>query len=131
MQTHSFDIGSGHTWSIALTANESALFSASSDAIVRLWDLYTGKQRLSLCGHKGYAGFVGVFGQIVVTNGEDLAVRVWNLDGIERFILCGHDKGIVQAAVNIDNSRMATGDSNGGVRLWGLDDGYVSLIYST
>ena len=75
IQAHAADI-----WSVAFSPDGARLASASIDRTVKVWDVATGDEVLSLRGHTG--GVLGVAfspdGDLLASAGRDGTVRIWD-----------------------------------------------------
>jgi serine/threonine protein kinase len=75
----------GHVYGISsllVSADGKRLISGSYDATIKVWDLETGKDTLTLRGHtKGVATLaLGKDGKRLISGSEDQTIKVWDLD---------------------------------------------------
>jgi WD40 repeat protein len=84
--THTGEVGEvpgDDRWSVtsvAFSPDGTRVASASIDRVVRVWDVPSGRERLTLKGHEDWAGNVRFSpnGNELVSAGADATVRVWN-----------------------------------------------------
>ena len=126
----------GHEGSVrgcAISADGSFIASAGGDGTVRIWDLWTGKERAVLRGHESsvYACAIARDGTFIVSAGENYELKIWNVEtGTVRHTLRGHEaeggsigeQAISDCAVAPDGSVISAG-GDGTVRVWDPDSG--------
>ena len=89
--------------------------------MVRVWDATTGRELLTLRGHKGWVNSVEFSpdGQRLASAGSDMVVRVWDTAmGRELLALPGHTGEVNLVAFSSDGHRLASAGVNGAVRIW-------------
>jgi tRNA A-37 threonylcarbamoyl transferase component Bud32 len=86
---------------------------------LRVWDAGDGRLLHERKAHQGSIRAVA-FGPSggLATASWDRSVRLWEADGRERAEFRGFQQGVWALAVSPDGTRLATGDSEGKVRLW-------------
>ena len=124
----------GHTnfvTSVAFTATGDTLVSGSSDNTLRIWNAATGGAALqTLRGHTDAVNSVAVFvnGTIASASADETA-RLWNLQTGQRIATFNEHTDLVRVvAFSRDGQYLASGSSDGTVRLWrrsGLDEPQV------
>jgi WD40 repeat protein/serine/threonine protein kinase len=114
--------------SVAFSPDSRRLASGDGDGILKLWDLATGQEALTLREHgAGWVASVAFSpeGHRLVSAGHDGTVRVWDgrpwregEPGQALFTLRGHTNGVTSVAFRPREQRLASGDSDGVVKLW-------------
>ena len=120
----------GHTRPVqSITVTDDTIVSGSMDGTVKLWDLNTGMERMTLKGHAGRVFFVVVSpdGGTVASAGGDGTIRLWNATtGQEEMIMePGLDpvaNGGLPIAFTPDGQTLASSD-RGIIRLWDVVTG--------
>lgn len=102
------------------------LATGAADAVVRLWDVATRQERLSLRGHQGivYAVAFSPDGKLLASGGKDGSVRVWDLAaGRELHRYGGHRDDVYSVAFSPDGRTLASGGDDRTLRLWDVASG--------
>ncbi len=97
------------------------LASAGADKAVKLWELATGKPRLTLVGHTDVITAL-VFtpdGQRLISASKDSTVRYWEVaSGAMIRVLRGHTAPVLCLALSSDGKTLATGSEDHTIKLW-------------
>ena len=110
-------------FTIALSPNGKTIAAGSSDGVVRLWDIETGKVLVKLTGHDAivWSVYWSTDGEHVVSGSADGTARVWHAESHKTVlgpIKTGHE--YVHAVANSpDRTKIATGGYNeNGIKIW-------------
>jgi WD40 repeat protein len=120
--------------SVAFSADNRQIVSASRDRTIKLWNTlgeckYTiGGDHGASEGHTGWVSCVrfspNTFQPMIVSGSWDRNVKVWNLANCKlRSILSGHGGYVNAVAVSPDGSLCASGGKDGHTLLWDLVEG--------
>ena len=119
----------GHkSWvnSVAVSPDGKRAVSGSFDRTVRIWDLETGKCRVTLKGHANLVRSVTITpdGKRILSGSYDNSVRIWDAEsGRELKKLYGHTNAIMAVVALQDNARALSGGFDHTLRLWDLVSG--------
>jgi WD40 repeat protein len=66
---------------LAFSPNGKMLASASNDGTIKLWDVATGEERVTLVGHTGFVYTVAfdAMGRFIASGGNDKCVKLWDV----------------------------------------------------
>lgn len=106
--------------------------TGSYDRTCKIWETSTGRELLSLEGHKNvvYAiAFNNPFGDRIITGSFDRTCRVWDAsDGSLIHILRGHLKEIVCLSFSPDGTLIVTGSMDGTAKIWDVSRRRLSTV---
>jgi len=109
---------------LAFSPDSKQLASAGAgDDRVRVWDVDTGKELLTLKGHAAsvYAVAYSPNGKLLASASMDRTVKVWDaVTGQERFTLDRHTGPVFCLAFHPHGRRLVSGGGDGAVRVWDL-----------
>ena len=120
---------------VAIAPDGSWLATGSDYGTVQLWDVAAGQHRATLTGHVGVVAAVAIApdGSWLATGGTDRTVRIWDAaTGLPRAILTSRISRVTAVATEAtavaaeitavaiapDGSWLATGGTDGAVRIW-------------
>ncbi|MDB9524946.1 serine/threonine protein kinase [Oscillatoria sp. CS-180] len=119
----------GHqSWvtTVAFNPRTATLVSGSLDDSIRIWNLQTGNEQVTLQGHPRGVNDVKISakGQVLVSCGDDGSVKVWNLTaGRLIHTLKGHVRDVTSVAIGHKGWTLASGSKDKTIKLWKLDKG--------
>lgn len=106
---------------IAFTPDGSALVTACSDMLVRLWSTLAQSMLITFRGHTDSAEAVAFSptGRLLASASADRSVRIVDMtDSIGSVVLYGHTEVLEALAFSPDGARLASGGRDGMVRIW-------------
>jgi WD40 repeat protein len=112
--------------SLAFSPDGKVLASGGYDSRVHLWDPDTGKDVLTLEGHKGEASCIAFSanGKLLASGSQDTELRLWEVaTGKERQRFVGHNAPIERLALSPDGKVLASSCLGGTLRLWDTGTG--------
>lgn len=119
-------------FSIAFSADGAEVATTSFDQKARVWDPFTGQERLILC-HGAWPRAVAFNedGTRLLTGDENGAVRVWDIapsGEAELLSFWAEGDEVQDLDVSPDGSRLATAHSDGTAKVWDLATGQALLM---
>lgn len=111
--------------SVAVCPDNQTLASGSEDSNVKLWDLNTGKEILTLSGHLRQKWVSTVVfspdGQTLASGSGDKIIKLWDWQkGQEITSFLGHTQDVLTVAISPDGQTLASGSSDKTIILWNL-----------
>ena len=123
----------GHTASVqgvAFSPDGQRLASASVDQTVKVWDVATGQQSLTLNGHTKEVWSVAFSpdGQQLASASYDQTIKVWDaVTGQEALTLHGHTNEVNSVAYSPNGQRLASASWDHTVKVWHVGTGHELL----
>jgi WD40 repeat protein/serine/threonine protein kinase len=120
----------GFVSSVVFGPDGGRLAAGSLDGTVKLWDVATERETLTLTGHTGEVTSVAFSpdGNRLATGSYDQTVKLWDAaTGQETRTLIGHTREVASVAFSPDGERLATGSGDGTVKLWDTSTGQETL----
>jgi WD40 repeat protein len=108
-------------WSVAFSPDSRLVAAGGNGGFVRLWDLETLQDGISIRGHDTAVRSMAFFpsSETLATSSDDRTIRLWDLaTGEERLTLTGHTGSVWCLAISRDGSTIASSSRDGTVRLW-------------
>jgi WD40 repeat protein len=110
---------SGDILCLAFSTDSTLLFSGGRDAMIRQWDVATGRQANWFEGHSDAVLDVSVSGNELASCSRDRTIRLWDArTNKERRCLTGHDGPVNSVAFLPDGVALVSGGDDGTLRYW-------------
>ena len=109
---------------VAFSPDGKVLATGEKDGRVRLWNVITGKELLTLRGHSNWVNSVAWNGDTLASGSSDNTVKLWNVQtGDCVRTLEGHSSGVRSVAWSGDSQTLASGSLDNTVKLWNVQSG--------
>ncbi len=98
--------------------------SGSKDKSIKLWDVETHREIVTLHGHSGPINSVNFSpdGKMFASGSKDKTIKLWDVaTHSEITTLRGHSEPVRSVNFNPDGKMLASGSSDGEIRFWNLD----------
>ncbi|MBD2499217.1 pentapeptide repeat-containing protein [Anabaena azotica] len=117
-------------YTVAFSPDGKLLATGEENGRVMLWNVNSGKELLTLIGHKSSVNSVAWSrdGLTLASGSRDNTVKLWDVQtGDCRLTLAGHNGSVNSVAWSGDGLTIATGSRDGIVKLWDVQTGYCRL----
>ncbi len=111
---------------LAFSPDGTRLASGSKDTTVRLWDITTNDEPITLREHTGWVNVLAFSpdGKILASGSTDKTVQMWNTTTGELITtLTGHINGIAGLTFSPDGSTLASASTDGTIKFWDTETG--------
>ncbi|XP_041058700.1 apoptotic protease-activating factor 1 isoform X4 [Carcharodon carcharias] len=113
---------------------EPQLLSWSFDGTVKVWNYISGELLKNYDAHKGATVLscdASSSGSEIASASADKSAKIWSLNStLPLHVLTGHNACVRSCKFTWDNKSLATGDDNGEIRIWRVQDGSLLHICS-
>ncbi len=119
--------------SVAFSKDDKIVASGSEDETIKLWEVDSGREILTMRGHSGYVNSVAFSpdGKILASGSDDKTIRLWEINTGK--LLCilgdwgrgeyfGHSGGVTAIAFHPDGKTLASASKDKNVKIWRLGD---------
>jgi len=114
---------------LALSPHGTLLASASTDSMIKLWNLRTCRETATLRGHDGavWALAFSPNGQWLASGGADKCLRIWNVKNGQEWRSLKTEGTILTISIDSANQRAAWGDDRGRLGIYDFSRRKVSI----
>src|SRR5262249_17519155 len=104
-----------------------------TSGVIKVWDLDSGKNILTLSGHNGPVTSLALSGdgERLFSGSEDTTIKVWDLVSGDTLTLRGHTDGVTSLGLSGDGKRLFSGSGGLGstneIKVWNLQSSKETL----
>ena len=116
--------------SVAFSPDGRQIVSGSSDNTLKVWDVATGQETLTLKGHTAPVWSVAFSpdGRRIVSGSSDNTLKVWDVaTGQETLTLKGHTGSVMSVVFSPDGRRIVSGSEDKTLKVWDAATGQETL----
>ena len=124
----------GGVYSIGLHPELDVLFSGGKDCVVRVWDIRSRVEAMTLLGHTNDITSIETDynDPQVITSSMDGTIRLWDLRKLKtELLITNHSKSIRSMKSHPKEATFVSGDSNGEIKQWILPKGELLNEFGT
>jgi WD40 repeat protein len=117
---------SSYVNTLAISPDGQTLVSGSADKTIKVWNLSTGQEILTLKSHLNPINTVVISpdGQTLVSGSADKTIKIWNLStGQEVRTLKGHSNPVNSLIISSDWQTLVSGSADKTIKVWNLSTG--------
>ena len=110
--------------SVAFSPDGKTLASGGGDNVIHLWDMGTGKRKMTLTGHTHWVFSLAFSpdGKTLASGSVDSDIRLWDPHtGQHKKTLTGHGDWVRSIEFSSDGKTLVSGSDDGSVLLWKID----------
>ena len=108
---------------LLFTQDGRSLITGSDDAVIKIWDVATGKCLKELNGHTAKISTISISSSsnLLASAGEDCNIRLWNLESYEE-VNCwnAHTSGVWSIDFHPDGKRLVSGSRDHHIAVWDI-----------
>ena len=108
-------------YSVAFSPDGNTLASGSGDTTIKIWDIQTVEEIVTLEGHTDYVGIVAFSpdGLTLASGSKDTTIKLWDVQTAEEIAtLEGHTGSVNSVAFSPDGQTLASGSDDSKIKLW-------------
>jgi WD40 repeat protein len=113
--------------SVAFSADSRTIAAAGLSGGIKLWEVLTGRELAKLAGHAESVNAIALNAAgVLASAGNDRSIKLWDTTTTparELRTLAGHGGEVHALAFSADGKTLASGSSNGEVKIWNAADG--------
>jgi WD40 repeat protein len=120
------DTLTGHNnWVASLVVHDGRLISGSSDGLIKVWDINTGRCINTITGHSNSATSLVVHDGRLISGSGDNTIKVWDINtGRCINTITGHNYFVSSLVVH--DGRLISGSGDNTVKMWDINTGRCS-----